>query len=335
MRLTIKQLSSRIRSPRTARRAPGYAFVVMMIAVTVMLIALTASLPSVYQEGQREREEELIFRGNEYARAIYLFQRQFHRYPASVKELLHTNNLSFLRHAYRDPMTPDGQWRFIHITANGAVLDSLTLAPQGTSPLGGNAQGTSPLGGNSQGTSPLGGNSQGTSPLGGNTSSVGGTSILQPTSGLGQGGTSSTSNQNETPEQKKKRLGCAQHKKGELTSSFFDEKAGTLSGAFIVGVASCSDHESIRIWNKHTRYDEWEFIGNQYIPYGQSGQQTPPNPLGNQGGQQGQQGQQSTTSPTGSSILPGQPLPPDTEAPTAPEPPEEQTPPDQPDQPPH
>src|SRR5579863_8369074 len=121
--------------PRPLGPGPrGYALIAIMIVVTVMLIGLAAVLPSIYQESQRQKEEELIFRGNEYARAIYLFNRQFHRYPRSVDELLHTNNLSFLRHAYKDPMTPSGKWRFIHANAQGAVLDSVTLNPNNAQP---------------------------------------------------------------------------------------------------------------------------------------------------------------------------------------------------------
>jgi hypothetical protein len=98
----------------------------MMMMVTVLLVSLTVALPSVYVEGQREREEELIFRGNEYARAIALFHRRFNRFPVSVNELLRTNGIRFLRHAYPDPMSRTGNWRFIHANINGTLLDSKT-----------------------------------------------------------------------------------------------------------------------------------------------------------------------------------------------------------------
>ena len=101
-----------------------------MMLATLLLISLTVALPSVYRAGQREREEELIFRGNEYARAIMLFQRQFRRYPTSVKELLEkTNGIRFLRREYRDPMSRKGKWRFINADASGVVLNSKTIAP--------------------------------------------------------------------------------------------------------------------------------------------------------------------------------------------------------------
>jgi type II secretory pathway pseudopilin PulG len=115
----------------------GYALLIVMMVATLLLISLTVALPNVYRAGQREREEELIFRGNEYARAIMLFQRQFRRYPSSVKELLQTNNIRFLRREYRDPMSRKGKWRFIYANANGVVLNSKTIAPpKPPNPLG-------------------------------------------------------------------------------------------------------------------------------------------------------------------------------------------------------
>ena len=105
--------------PSPNRRQPGsrvensdraFALLIVMMLAAVLLISLTAALPSVYTQGQREKEEELIFRGNQYARAIVLFRRQFKRYPTSVKELLKTSGFRFLRHEYPDPMTKKGKW---------------------------------------------------------------------------------------------------------------------------------------------------------------------------------------------------------------------------------
>ncbi len=106
------------------RGTDGMVLVIVMMVATLLLIALTAALPSVYQEGQREREAELIFRGTQYARAVALFHQQFNRYPVSVKELLQTNGMRFLRQEYRDPMDPKGKWRFIHVNAAGVLIDS-------------------------------------------------------------------------------------------------------------------------------------------------------------------------------------------------------------------
>ena len=95
-----------------------------MMVATLLLIGLTATLPSVYQEGRREQEAELIFRGTQYARAVALFHKQLNRYPTSTKELLQTNGIRFLRQEYRDPLDREGKWRFIHVNAAGVLIDS-------------------------------------------------------------------------------------------------------------------------------------------------------------------------------------------------------------------
>ena len=112
------------------RLSRGYGMMVMMIAVAALTIGLLVELPSVSQEARRDHEEELIFRGNQYARAIYLFQQHFNRYPNSVQELIHTDNLSFLRKPWPDPMTPGGKWRFVHVSGQGTLVDSWTMGPQ-------------------------------------------------------------------------------------------------------------------------------------------------------------------------------------------------------------
>lgn len=159
MKRRIKPSASPSRSKPTPQQSPGpqpcgYALLIVMMLATILLISLTAALPNIYTAGMREREEELIFRGNEYARAIALFRRQFRRYPTSVKELLQTNGIRFLRREYRDPMSRKGKWRFIHADGNGTILDSVTFRrPQAAQPgktasstIGGKAEDSAPVG---------------------------------------------------------------------------------------------------------------------------------------------------------------------------------------------
>jgi len=116
--LRIRQLSKPFSFPcrsKTAARGTlppgerGYVLLVLMIAVALLMISLTAALPNIFTEGQREREEELIFRGNEYARAIGLYHARFNRYPMKIEDLVNaTNGIRFLRRAYPDAMTKGG-----------------------------------------------------------------------------------------------------------------------------------------------------------------------------------------------------------------------------------
>jgi hypothetical protein len=86
---------------------------VILLALAFLLIAMTRSAPDLAHQIKRDREQELIERGTEYARAIGRFYRKFGRYPTRVEELESTNNIRFLRRRYKDPMTPEGEWRFV------------------------------------------------------------------------------------------------------------------------------------------------------------------------------------------------------------------------------
>lgn len=220
---------------RGARAHPlGYALLVVMATAALLLISLTAALPSIYQDAQREREEELIFRGIEYARAIALFHRQFQRFPTDVKELLQTNGIRFLRQAYPDPMDGKGKWRFIHANAAGAVLDSKL---QGSPMNGPNGPGMAF----------------------GNSQSAFGSNDSQPNS-QSQSSFSSSFSVSPQGNSQPSSFGSGSQQGSPPTSAFFGSD-NQMVGGFIVGVAATSHKESIRTWNNRTHYDEWEFIG--------------------------------------------------------------------------
>ncbi len=86
---------------------------VILLAMAFLLIAMTRAAPDVAHQIKREREEELINRGTQYARAIGRYFRKFGRYPSRIEELENTNNVRFLRRRYKDPMTPDGEFRLV------------------------------------------------------------------------------------------------------------------------------------------------------------------------------------------------------------------------------
>jgi type II secretory pathway pseudopilin PulG len=88
-------------SERTSAR--GYAMVALLVAMSVMAIALSTALPVFSTMARREREAELVFRGEQYARAIGMFQRRYgNALPPSVDVLV---NERFLRKQYKDPIT--------------------------------------------------------------------------------------------------------------------------------------------------------------------------------------------------------------------------------------
>jgi type II secretory pathway pseudopilin PulG len=161
--------------------------VALLVAMNVMAVLLAVALPVWNQMVRREKEAELVFRGEQYVRALELYQRRQGpgTVPPSIDVLVQER---YLRKAFKDPIT--GQ-------------DFLVLS---RSQLTGQAQ-------PGRGAAPGGGR--------------GGQADQPPAAGA-RGGASAGFNGNAT-------LG-------------------------VVGVASRSTDESIRLYNGRNHYDEWEFI---------------------------------------------------------------------------
>jgi type II secretory pathway pseudopilin PulG len=113
----------RTRGPRAAADGEaGSALLIVFLFAAVVAIHLYIVLPNRAFEQQREREQQLIERGEDYERAIRLYFRRFHQYPASLQALENTNSERFLRRQYVDPMTGKRDWRLIHIGPGGLQL---------------------------------------------------------------------------------------------------------------------------------------------------------------------------------------------------------------------
>ena len=92
------------------RGQAGYAMAALLVAIAVMGVLTSVVLPVWSHSAQREREAELIFRGEQYARAIELYQRQYvGAYPPDLETLVDER---FLRRLYTDPMTDGGEGEF-------------------------------------------------------------------------------------------------------------------------------------------------------------------------------------------------------------------------------
>src|SRR5256714_5911595 len=125
----------------------GYALVSLLLVMSLLALFALSAAENVRQQGQREREKEAIFRGEQMADAI----RAYYRYrgaqgvnslPNSIDDLLQgiprgTKKLQILRtEAARDPLTSSGEWKTIGPTSQdvGAFVKSLTVYSGGTPP---------------------------------------------------------------------------------------------------------------------------------------------------------------------------------------------------------
>lgn len=92
----------------------------LLVGLGIMSILLSILLPVWNQSAKRDREFELVFRGEQYARAIELYQRRFAgAYPPDLNTLVEQK---LLRRMYQDPMTDDGEFRIIYLSQIEAFL---------------------------------------------------------------------------------------------------------------------------------------------------------------------------------------------------------------------
>jgi len=236
------------------RKQAGYTLLMVVFMVATMLILAAAATPNLLTQGRREKETEMVWRGEQYERAIGMYYRKFGKYPTKIEDLTkQTNGVRFLRQAYTDPMNKDdGSWRFIYVGPNGQLIGSLrqtSLLQTALSTPGFGA--LSPLGGGLQPLSP-----PGAATGAGQTPGVPGAS--QPGAGQ-QTGAAATANPLESQPQP---LG------------------GTALGGNIIGVGSKIKQNSIRVYLGGDTYQQWEFIWN---PTGQIAVpgQAPVNPNAN------------------------------------------------------
>ena len=131
----------------------GYAMAALLVGLAVMAIMLSVALPVWQTAVKREREAELVFRGEQYAQAIALFQRRFAgTFPPNIDVLV---KQKFLRRAYKDPIT-GGDFQLLYVgaplpgtgpgrgapgTGRGAPAQGRGAPAQPTAPFGGTPSG--------------------------------------------------------------------------------------------------------------------------------------------------------------------------------------------------
>jgi type II secretory pathway pseudopilin PulG len=100
--------------PGCQGRQAGYNMVMLVIAITLLNIAVAAALPMWSHMIQRDKEEELVSRGWQYVEAIRVFQNRFSRKPVRLEELIEVKPRC-IRRLWKDPIT-DG--KFVPIFEN-------------------------------------------------------------------------------------------------------------------------------------------------------------------------------------------------------------------------
>jgi type II secretory pathway pseudopilin PulG len=124
----------------------------LLVAMSVMAIGLSVALPAWSHMIRREKEEELIFRGTQYARAINQYQRKYaNASPQNLDVLIKER---FLRKKFKDPLSPekDGEFQMLYLE-NQSTASGRTGAGPGGRVGGGSAGPGGRAGGGSIGPS--------------------------------------------------------------------------------------------------------------------------------------------------------------------------------------
>jgi type II secretory pathway pseudopilin PulG len=95
---------------RAARPDAGYAMAALLAVLAIWGVIWLMAVPVWKQAVQREKEEELIWRAGQYARAVALYQRKYaNAFPPNVDVLMREK---LLRKKYKDPITK-GDFRYL------------------------------------------------------------------------------------------------------------------------------------------------------------------------------------------------------------------------------
>lgn len=245
----------------------GIAMAALIVGIAIMGVMAAVALPVLSQSAQREKEAELVFRGEQYARAVGLFQRKMGpgTLPPNLDVLV---DQKFLRRKYKDPITGKD---FRPLTM--AEAQTAGMNPSGAAGAGGRqggeragafqgAPGSSGLGGIPTG---MGGG------LGGGLGAGAGLGSAPPGVGMGQGGLQGGGLQGGGA-----RGGLQGGVGGGLPSGGVGGGIGGVGGVGgaggvgqpgqpvggILGVASTSTDSSVRLYNGRSKYNEWAFVYN-------------------------------------------------------------------------
>lgn len=251
-------------SSQRKRREGGYVLLAILFALTLLVIGLAAAAPRAATAIRRQKEEDLIRRGNQYSLAIRRFYKKFGRYPANIDQLENTNNIRFLRRKYLDPLTGKDDWKPIQF---GQARPSLGFFGQKVVTTGGQSPAGAGLGGSgingpSGGVLSNGANQSG-SPLGSSTgannspfSSGTGSSPFSNSSVPGSSPFSSGPGASNSP------AGTPAGPTGTAGNPISTDQLSqaTFGGGAIVGFSVPSQKESLKEYEGKNHYNEWQFV---------------------------------------------------------------------------
>jgi type II secretory pathway pseudopilin PulG len=111
-----------------SRRQAGFTLVAVIAIMAVMAIMLTVAVQTASFSVRREKEDELLFRGDQIVEGIRLFRARNGRFPNSLIELAKADP-HVLRKAWSDPITGRKDWVPIFLGQEGTTALTGGVAP--------------------------------------------------------------------------------------------------------------------------------------------------------------------------------------------------------------
>jgi len=94
-------------------KSRGYTLSVLLIMMVALGVFMQKAHLWAPTQLNREREAELIYRGEHLARGIAMYRQRTGRFPTSLSEV-EALRPRVIRQIYKDPMTEKGDWSFIY-----------------------------------------------------------------------------------------------------------------------------------------------------------------------------------------------------------------------------
>ena len=262
---------------RRRNQQGGYAILLVLFLMTLLILASVAVAPNFKTQARREKEKELIWRGKQYIRGVKLYYRKTGKFPTSLDDLTKPKlgSIRFMRQAYKDPMNnKDGEWRLIYVGPAGQLIGSLKPQRalqltgiggfQGIGGVGGVAAPSigggigQPAGQQPFGQSLGGQSSFGSQPFGASATPGQGPNSFNSNAGFGQ----SAANGNSTVSADTSLPGTsAGTPEAEAANeALLNSDPPTVMGGNIIGVGSKINQSSITIYETAKNYKQFEFI---------------------------------------------------------------------------
>ena len=119
------------RAQETRASEAGFAMAALLVAMAVMAVVMSALLPVWHTLSVREKEEELMWRGQQYDRAIQLYRKKNAAPgPPNLDALIQGR---FLRKKFKDPIT-NADFDLVGVSAGGQTAPGAPNAPAAQQP---------------------------------------------------------------------------------------------------------------------------------------------------------------------------------------------------------